>query len=84
MHKELVTPNLFKTDIATNKGKGNSESVRETPEHGTKNPTFKSKIFCQDDDFLAGKSAHQYGHLSGKPFYANRYPFQLKKDAHLR
>ena len=36
MHKELVTPNLFKTDIATNKGKGNSESLRETPEHGKK------------------------------------------------
>ena len=33
---------------------------------------------------LAGKSAHQYVHLSGKPFYAIRYPFRLKKDAHLR
>ena len=73
MHKELVTANLFKTDIAKNKEKGNSERVRETPE--------KKHIQAQN---LAGKSAHQYGHLSGKPFYAYRYPFRLRKDVHLR
>ena len=43
MHKELVTANLFETNIAKNKGKGNIESLRETPEHGPKKTTFKRK-----------------------------------------
>ena len=51
----------------------NSERGRETPK--------KKHIQAQK---LAGKSAHQYVHLSGKPFYAKRYPFRLKKDAHLQ
>ena len=39
MHKELMTANLFKTNMKSKqekKGKGKSETVRGTPEHGTK------------------------------------------------